>query len=48
MYSNQVFIMPQLLNYSKTYGYKRYKCFNDKSFIHKKYNCLFTQIHDTH
>ena len=39
MYSNQVYIMLQLLNYSKnlfkTYRYKRYKCFNDKSFIHK-------------
>ena len=35
MYSNQVYIMLQLLNYSKTYRYKRYKCFNDKLFIHK-------------
>ena len=38
MYSNQVYIMLQLLNYSKlfkTYRYKRYKCFNEKSFVHK-------------
>ena len=44
MYSNQVYIMLQLLNYSKLFKtYKRYKCFNDKSFVHKKYNCLFTR-----
>ena len=38
MYSNQVYIMLQLLNYSKTIQKHidiRYKCFNDKSFIHK-------------
>ena len=47
MYSNQVYIMLQLLNYSKTIQ-KHIKYFKDKSFISKKYNCLFTQIHDTH
>ena len=41
MYSNQVYIMLQLLNYSKTIQ-KHIKYFKDK------YDCLFTQIHDTH
>ena len=39
MYSNQVYIMLQLLSYSKTIHRHidiRYKCFNDKLFVHEK------------
>ena len=51
MYSNQVYIMLQLLNYSKTIQkHIDIKDINvsmiNCSYI--KYNCLFTQIHGTH
>ena len=51
MYSNQVYIMLQLLNYSKTIQkHVDVKDINVSMInrSYKKYNCLFTQIYDTH
>ena len=51
MYGNQVYIVLQLLNYSKTIQkHIDIKDINVSIINHSyiKYNCLFTQIHGTH
>ena len=51
MYSNQVYLMLQLLNYSKTIQkHIDIKDINVSMINHSyiKYKCLFTQIHYTH
>ena len=51
MHSNQVYIMLQLLNYSKTIQkHIDIEDINVSMINHSyiKYNCLFTQIHDAH